>query len=170
LADVNDSVVGTGDFDGNGSDDIVVQTTGGDIHYMMLDGTDVLSVEVYNAGLGANSVWNAVAVGDFSGDGKPDLVFQDNTGLLATWDFDGPTNRVGRGLLSGNVTGDPAWRISGAADYDGDGDDDILFQHSELGLVAVWFMNGRERVSGSLFNPGGPGIVSEAGWLLVGPQ
>jgi hypothetical protein len=170
LVDVEDKVVGTGDFDGNGSHDIVIQTAAGEVDFMLLEGTDVIGSQTFNSGLGRSPAWNVVAVGDFSGDGKPDLVFQNRNGLLATWNFDGPNVRLKTGLLSGNVTGDPAWQIIGVADYDDDGKDDIIFQHQELGLVAVWFMDGRVRVAGRLFTPGGPGIIAEFGWFIVGPR
>lgn len=67
------------------------------------------------------------------------LVWQNtSTGAASVWDMDGTTLTDSKRL---NVAGVPlAWRIAGVADFDGDGQPDVLWQHTG-GSVALWLMH-----------------------------
>ena len=98
--------------------------------------------------------WKVRGAGDFNGDFKPDLIWQNEvTGQISAWLMDGTTRRDGR-LLSPSVVQDTDWRIVGVADFNGDGHSDLLWQHQSSGLVSVWHMNGLRRVDGVLLSPG----------------
>ena len=98
--------------------------------------------------------WKVRGAGDFNGDFKPDLIWQNEvTGQISAWLMDGTTRRDGR-LLSPSVVEDTDWRIVGVADFNGDGHSDLLWQHQSSGLVSVWHMNGLSRVDGVLLSPG----------------
>jgi hypothetical protein len=58
---------------------------------------------------------------------------------------------------------DPAWKVVGSADFNGDGQPDLLWQHQTMGAVAVWFLDGTTRI-------GGAGIVQSTDplWNAVG--
>jgi serralysin len=62
-------------------------------------------------------------------------------------------------VTSGGIAGSnpgSSWHLVGAADVNGDGKADILWQNSN-GTPAVWFMNGTSLLSGAaLPNPGTP--------------
>ena len=48
----------------------------------------------------------------------------------------------------------PAWHVAEAADFNGDGKSDILWQH-DSGLPAIWTMDGTNITAGTyLPNPG----------------
>ena len=57
---------------------------------------------------------------------------------------------------AGSFNPGPSWHVKGAADFNGDGKSDILWQH-DSGLPAIWTMDGtnvtQTAVAGS-FNPG----------------
>ena len=83
--------------------------------------------------------WQIKATGDFNGDGKSDILWQNADGTPAIWLMDGRTCRP---------TVPPARPIRGRAgrsrrtgDFNGDGKADILWQGSD-GTPAIWLMDG----------------------------
>ena len=94
--------------------------------------------------------WKVRGAGDFDGDFRPDLIWQNEvTGQISVWLMDGTTRRDGR-LLSPSVVADTDWRIVGVADFNRDGHSDLLWQHQSNGLIALWYMNGLSMVDGVL--------------------
>jgi hypothetical protein len=79
-------------------------------------------------------------IGDYDGDGKTDVLFQNpTTGGVWQWRLDGGTI-----LSQGAVdVGDPAFKLLGTGDFNGDGKDDVLFRN-DAGFVFEWQMNGRQ--------------------------
>ena len=112
--------------------------------------------------------WEIRAVGDFNGDWKPDLVWQNRvSGALAAWFLDGNVVTGGAELytLSGG-TAEPvlAWKIVGAADMDGDGQLDLVWQHQTTGEARIWHMCGRTQIDSVTVDLG----ADTAGWQIVG--
>ncbi|MEO6995474.1 MAG: FG-GAP-like repeat-containing protein [Lacunisphaera sp.] len=88
----------------------------------------------------------AVALGDFDGDGKADLVWTNTeTGERSMWFLDG--NSIKGGASLGVVPVE--WVISATADFDGDGKADLLWTNTLTGDRAIWLMNGSVRRSNS---------------------
>ena len=83
---------------------------------------------------------------DYQGDGKSDILWRNDGGLVAIWQMNGAT------LVNGEVvaTIPTDWKIQdGAGDYNGDGKSDILWRN-DAGLVAIWQMNGATLVDGAV--------------------
>jgi hypothetical protein len=77
--------------------------------------------------------------GDFTRDGKPDLIWQNNaTGQRAIWIMDGST-WVGERFLPTATTD---WHISATADFNNDGHSDLLWQNNVHGQITIWLMDG----------------------------
>ena len=98
--------------------------------------------------------WEAVATGDFHGNGRSDILWENaSTGKASIWEMDG-NNVIG----SGAVLPDPGIGLKaiGTGDFNGDGFSDILWQNTPTGQAAVWIMHGNTRVAGGfvLPNPG----------------
>lgn len=92
--------------------------------------------------------------GDFNQDGLPDLVFQDRDGFLAAWHMNG-ASLLSAALLEPNHVGDPSFRIVASADFDQDGQEDLLFQN-RAGMLAVWRMDGTRLRQAGAVDPGAP--------------
>ena len=70
-----------------------------------------------------------------------DILWRSSTdGWLAFWHMNGMT-LTGMSLVSINQMTDTNWRIAGFADLDGDGQKDIVWQHSS-GWLAAWLLKG----------------------------
>jgi uncharacterized repeat protein (TIGR03803 family) len=145
----NWSVVGVGDFNGDGKADILWKNnTNGNLAIYLMNGTTVASSATF-ANEGSYSV---VGIGDFNGDGKSDILFRDGSGDIAIWEMNGTTilNPSSSGV--GNLS--TAWSVAETGDFNGDGHSDILWRDSS-GDIAIWFMNGTTLSSG-----GGLGAIS----------
>ena len=70
--------------------------------------------------------WHAIGTGDFNGDGKSDILWQNTNGAVAIWQMNG-AKVIGGGLV-GNPG--PSWHVIGGGDFNGDGNSDILCQNT----------------------------------------
>ena len=162
------AVAGVGDFNGDGKSDIVFQNTAssdGAVYIWAMNGTTIANP---NAGYGGNAGkdWIVKGVGDFNGDGKSDIVFQNTAsadGSVYIWEMNGATiANPGAGYV-GDAGKD--WVVKGVGDFNGDGVSDIVFQNmSANGAVYIWEMNGT-----TIANPSA-GYVGNAGkdWVIAG--
>ena len=82
---------------------------------------------------------------DFNGDGKSDILWQDDSGLPAIWTMDGTTT-IGVGAL---FQFGPTWHVAAAVDFSGDGKADILWQNDD-GRTAIWTMDGTTITAGAV--------------------
>ena len=82
--------------------------------------------------------WQAKDAADFNGDGKADILWQNDSGTPAVWLMDG-MNILATGPALSNPG--PSWHEKAAADFNGDGKADILWQN-DSGTPAVWLMDG----------------------------
>jgi len=97
--------------------------------------------------------WHVKGIGDFNGDGKADILWQNDDLTPAIWEMDG-TSIIGGGVLQNPG---PGWHIVAPADFNGDGKTDILWQNSGDGTFATWELNGLSIIGGGLLPNPGPG-------------
>ncbi len=79
---------------------------------------------------------------DFNGDGKPDLVFQNQTnGQMYAWFMGGANGTVlaGQSALPPTTTN---WAVVSKDDFSGDGKSDLLWQDPAAGELRLWTMDG----------------------------
>jgi len=129
-------VAGTGDFDGDGLVDVLFQNTDGTVTDWLgrPDGTFKGNAGTFSVNLG--TAWHVAGTGDFNGDGRADVLFQNTDGTVTDWLGRSDGSFTGNaGTFSVNIG--TAWHAVGTGDFNGDGRDDVLFQNTD-GTITDW--------------------------------
>ena len=159
------TVVAVGDFNGDGKPDLVWQNPDQGVAVWYMGGSQG------NTYLGSNFLtpsvpgWNVVGTADFNGDGKPDLVWQNPSQGVLVWYMGGSQGAtyLGSSWLAPVVSG---WRVVGAADFNGDGIPDLVWQNQTSQQVVVWYMTGSQ---GNVYLGSNPLSGNVPGWTTVAP-
>lgn len=174
-------VAGVGDFNGDGTPDLVLNnaSTGGVAFWYMggTYGSEVLTGSNANYGgsiYSLSSGWVVAGVGNFNNDSVLDLaLFNPSTGGVAFWYMsggDGSTVLSGTYAKSGGVTTvlPTGWVVSGVADTNGDGKPDLILSQPSTATAGIWFMGGSD---GSNVTGGSTlATAITSGWSIVGPR
>jgi hypothetical protein len=151
------------DFASGGAMNLLWQHTDGSVTSWQLSGATLAAGVTLTPGRVNDPKWRIVGSGDFNMDGKRDIIFQHDDGWVAVWLMNGATLVESR-LLTPNRVGDPAWRIAGAGDFNGDGSTDLIFRHSTQGWIAGWLMNGTVMQTAAALTPA---QVPDLNWKIV---
>jgi len=163
-------LVGAADFDGNGVPDLVWE-------YMP---TGQVTVNYYGGPGGAtylgwnwlnaagHPAWTVVAVADMNGDGVPDLIWQNDTTNQVTVNYYGGTGgAVYQGWNWLNSGGEPpGWHVVAAADFDGNGTPDLVWQYAPTRQVTVNYYGGAGGAAYQGWN--WLNSAGDLGWAVVG--
>ncbi|MCH9693210.1 MAG: FG-GAP-like repeat-containing protein [Gammaproteobacteria bacterium] len=154
-------VAGGGDFDGDGNSDILWRNTVNGQNYMyLMNGATVASAANVTT-VPSPDIWMVAGTGDFNGDGNTDILWRQNvTGQNHLYLMNGATV-----LASESVTTVPdpdEWKVAGNADYNGDGNADILWRNVSTGQNHMFLMNGSTLVSSLSVTP-----VSDTTWEII---
>jgi hypothetical protein len=136
---------------------IILQKTDGTPEVWFMDSTGLAMGFAFGLPT-PTSGWKIVGVGDFNGDGYPDILWRNSDdGTPAIWFLNG-TNIVQMTVLPNPGT---SWKIVGVGDFNGDGYADILWQATDA-TPSIWLMSGATPLTyATLANPG-------SGWKIVG--
>ena len=116
------------------------QTTGSLLTWH-LNGTTVVDTRSLSITGIPDTNWKVAGVGDLNADAHADILWRNAAdGRLAAWML--RNNQViATESLSVARVADPAWRVGGVGDMDGDRYADIVWQHTD-GRLALWSMRG----------------------------
>jgi hypothetical protein len=164
-------VRGIGDFNGDGRDDFVNGWTVGNVtNYDLALGmqSGAFGFEDPFTGFGVPSEWQIAGVGDFNGDGRDDLFWRHENGTISNWLYAG-----GLGLSTFHINDSVAmryvstdWQVVAIGDYNGDGRDDILWRNSTTGHLSNWL---GQQNGGWLINDTHALVAVPLNWV-VGPH
>jgi hypothetical protein len=151
-------IVKPDDFNGDGNSDILWQNSDGLPAMWSMNGVTATAV----GGVGPfgpfpsnpGPSWHIKDDGDFDGNGKSDILWQNNDGTPLIWLMNGFTAQsMG---AAGSFNPGPSWHIKATGDFNFDTKSDILWQNDD-GAPAIWLMNGMNAVgigAAGPFNPG----------------
>jgi hypothetical protein len=136
ISPVGGGVEGVADFDGDGTSDVLWRDENGRLKLWYWGVSANVDVSRRNEGEVVGPEWRVQAVGDFDGDGYPDIAWRDDDGQVAIWLMVGSIYRFE--VRPGGANFGLDWTIQGVGDFDADGRSDLLWRHSDGGL-AIWF-------------------------------
>ena len=148
---------GVADFDRDGNQDILWHHQGtGDLYVWRLGGLKGVVVQggsYLNPSRFADTLWQIRAVIDFTKDGKPDLLWHhQGNGDLYLWAMDGYAVKWGSYLTPSRFA-DTRWQIRRVADFNADGQLDLLWHHQTNGQLYVWMLQNLVTTAGSYLTP-----------------
>lgn len=130
------TVVGVGDFNGDGRADILWRSSTGIVAEWVGQASGGFAVN-NNVNTQVDLTWKVVGVGDFNGDHASDILWRNDDGTLSDW-----LGTTGTGAFVANnsaaaVFVPTVWRVASIGDFNGDGRDDILWR-STTGTTTDW--------------------------------
>ncbi len=152
-----------GDFNGDGHSDVLFNSSAGGTYgaqyEWQMNDREVQApgaIDLYD------KAFSVQVAGDFDGNGKSDLLFENpDTGGVWEWRLDG-TSIISQGAVD---VGDKSYHLLGSADFDGNGTGDLLWRN-DAGFVYEWLMKDQASTVGS--DTPAPVGALDPSWHLVG--
>lgn len=129
-------IVGVGDFNGDGRDDILWRNDDGSVTDWLAQPNGGFASNFANAFGQVDNTWQIVGVGDFNGDGRDDVLWYSNTGRVTNWLGQSNGGFIGNFVNADGQVGTD-WQVVAVGDYNGDGRDDVLWRNDD-GSVTNW--------------------------------
>lgn len=156
-------VAGTGDFNGDGRDDILWRNEDGTTSNWLGRADGGFSPNDAKALTLVPNTWQIAAVGDFNGDGRSDILWRNVDGTISNW-----LGKTDGGFTVNDAAARAAvptnWHVIGTGDFNGDGRSDILWRNDD-GTFSNWL----GRPDGG-FSPNDAAALNQIGlaWQVVG--
>lgn len=142
------SVAAAGDFDGDGTEDIIVGALYGAI---VFSGSTGAVINYVDAGLASGIARSVAGIGDFNGDGRSEVLIgeptddllDDNAGRATIYSYSGLISHPIASWYGSEAGQRLGWSVGAAGDFNGDGTPDLLvgslaYGPESRGLVQVY--------------------------------
>ena len=133
-------VAGTGDFNGDGREDILWRSAAGVITDWLGQANGGFTNNSSVAASGVPASWTIVGTGDFNGDGRDDILWRNDAGTVTDW-LGGASGAFTQNWANLAARVPLSWSVEAVGDYNGDGKDDILWR-SDTGRTTDWLGTG----------------------------
>ncbi len=151
-------IVGAGDFNGDGRDDILWRSDTGGFGNWLGNAAGGFAVNT-NSLNQVSTDWKVAGTGDFNGDGREDVLWRSDAGVVGDWLS---TASGGFVVNSGAISAQTNWHVEGTGDFNGDGRSDVLWR-SDNNVIGEWFGN----TSGG-FTIGTATALAASDWHVAG--
>jgi hypothetical protein len=178
--------VGNVDFDKNGVSDLLFWNSNGSMAAWLMTNSYLTNIIVLTNGTrftnvvegpvkfqrginlrAAGADWRPASVTDLNNDGERDFIFQNiRDGRMAAWYMSG-TNRTSSGLIAGGAPITAGYTLVGTADFNLDGQKDLLLQKGTDGSFSVWTLQGLTLLAKTFAIRAGAGAVFSKDWKVV---
>jgi len=133
------TVVGTGDFNGDGHSDILWRNSSGTVTDWLGSGNGGFSANWNSFATAVPNTWQVVGTGDFNGDGRDDILWRNTTTGTITDFLANETGGFVDNYNNAAVRVPTAWSLIGTGDFNGDGLTDLLWRNGTT--VTDWLGN-----------------------------
>ena len=159
----NWQVAGTGDFNGDGRDDILWRSNIGQVSNWLATASGGWQNNDVNALIGAPTNWKVAGVGDFNGDNRDDILWRSDAGQVSDW-LGTPGGGWQKNDANAFTSAPSSWKVAGVGDFNGDGRDDILWRNDN-GQLSDWL----GQANGGFVGNDGNALVSvSTSWKVIG--
>ncbi|MFI4978958.1 MAG: FG-GAP repeat domain-containing protein [Nevskiales bacterium] len=132
-----------GDFNGDGKLDLAVSDQGNNNIYILIsNGNGSFNVAAGSPAVQGGSIPVGVAVGDFNGDGMPDLAVSNQTTKSVSILLNDGTGTFASGVSSNITVSAGPLKLLVAGDFDGDGRQDLAVANGS-GTTTITILNGK---------------------------
>jgi ELWxxDGT repeat protein len=152
-------IAGSGDFYGNGTSDILLANSSGQIGEFQMNNNHATwqGIGLINSGAG----WAVAGAGDFYGNGTDDILIANaSAGLIGEFEMNSGA-ATWQGI--GTVNATAGWAVAGAGDFFGNGTDDILLANQSQGQIGMFAVD-----NGAASWQGIGTVDASAGWAVAG--
>ncbi|MBR8827570.1 MAG: VCBS repeat-containing protein [Gomphosphaeria aponina SAG 52.96 = DSM 107014] len=134
------------DFNNDGNSDILWRNRAtGENGIWIMNGVELVQPVTLESQ--DNTAWTMQGTGDFNDDGFADLFWRNmETGANGFWFMGGEDGTELVETVESEAQDNTAWYAGGVADFNGDGEEDLLWRNQETGANGIWLMDGTERV------------------------
>ena len=158
--DLDYSVAGIADFNGDGTDDVLLRHSQGDWYLYLMQGRRFVVGSGPVSGLPTDLAFELAAVGDFGGDAKGDLLLRQKDGTWHYYALDGRQVLLADDTAF-NVKIEAGEQLLAVGDLNGDGSEDLVLRGGDGGWRYVP-LNGREMLEGG----GEIALNADLAWAL----
>ena len=169
--DASWSIAGVGDFDGDGSADLLWRQNSGALAIWDINGPTITSsnaVTYQGNAVAPDASWSVGGIGDFNRDGNADILWRQSSGAISIWLMNGSAVQSSAPITyQGNqVAPDASWSIVEVGDFNGDGGADLLWRQNGTGLLSEWLMNGSQIMQSQTPSSLGNQVVPDGNWAV----
>jgi hypothetical protein len=133
-------VVCTGDFNGDGTDDLLWRDSSSGLLVDWLGQSNGgFAANYANSAVNVPLDWHVAGSGDFNGDGLFDVLWRNDSGLVTEW-LANPNGSFSSNWANATVNVPTDWKIAQIGDFNGDSRDDILWRN-DSGQLTDWLAN-----------------------------